>query len=119
MKLNQRHQGLLLHRLGAGTIPEVLACSFDDISEQDAEDAAQRVEKMIESGSIDIAKLDRIEREVLRDCMDGATCFADYEDAIALGKTNRGNYLADHRAANELEKAFFEATGEKVVFVRS
>ncbi len=118
MKLNARHQALLMHRLSAGVIPEVLADSDLGISVDDAITAQAHVCFMVGTTELDIAQLNRVQREVLKDCLDGATYFAGYEDAIALKERTRGDFLADSRAANELEEEFFKATGEKVSFIR-
>lgn len=48
---------------------------------------------------IDVENLTEIDREVLKDCLDGCTFFADMDDEVALGRMSKGKRLAYRKAA--------------------
>lgn len=108
-----------MHRIDSGNIPAVLADTEElNITESEAEAAVQRVTGLIKSGSIDIQSLNRAEREVFKDAMDGSTYFCGEGDAIVLKELSRGKSMAMHKAANSLEESFYKETSERIYIPR-
>jgi len=107
---------IIHHRL---TLWDALADCLADTFEWDWQkvyDAVSDFEAMLRSAAksgavkIDVESLSEIEREALRDCVDGSTWFASAEDAVASGEISRGKLLAHQRLAIAIEKKF-EACG--------
>ncbi len=118
MKLTPTQKDLLLHR-PEDCIVECLADTEElNITADQAQTAVAEVTAMIETGEIDIVGLNRIQREVFKDMLDGSTYFCDADDAIALGETTKGKVAGAHRNADALEQAYFSVTNERVFIPR-
>lgn len=97
-KLSKRARVILMHRLDASdAVAEAL-----DLPENHPAFAEAR--EALESGSLDGLKSAEAV-EILKDCAEGSTYFAGAEDAVALGEISKGSLMADHKAANEIERA--------------
>ena len=109
---------LLNHRLESGTIPGVLADSDIGICEDDAIHAEGSVTTLVQSGEIDLRKLDMVQLALFRDALEGTTYFANEEDAIASGETTKAKMRTAHKAADRLEEAFKSETGRTLEIPR-
>lgn len=120
MNLTKIQRELLLHRLESGCIAGCLADADENPPlESDAEIAVDSVMLLVSAGVLPFHAIPAIQLDVIEDAMDGSTFFADSQDAVTLKEISRGRLLAMHKAANELETAFFKATGRRVSVPRA
>ena len=83
-----------------------------------AEADAEMVWQASLAGKLDIANLTPGQLAVLIDCMEGATFFADSDDACASGQVSRSTLYRWHAAADALEAKVSAAAERRVNFVR-
>lgn len=94
---------IIEHRLD---VPDALAGALSDTfgwDESEIEASANRFKFLPHDGLgnrlIDVTTLTEIDREVLKDCLEGSTFFADMDDEVALGNMTKGKKLAYRKAA--------------------
>jgi hypothetical protein len=119
MKLRKYHDEILRHRLDADCTVECLLDYAEGEapiahSPEAAEAAVGEIYRMLDAGEIDFGCLSRLAVEVLVDCIEGSTFFADENQAIAMGEWTKARSRAAHAAADELEKWISEAAGRRV-----
>ncbi len=120
MKLTPSQKALLQHRLSADVIAGCLADTEElKISLAEAEEAERKISAWVEAGQLPLEQMNKVEIEVVRDCLDGSTFFADEDDNIALGYTTRGKQRTFHKAADQLEAEILRVTGAPVRTIRS
>ena len=117
IKLTKTQIDILRHRIESGCIPEVLAES-DICTVELADDAVMEVRRMLDAGGFD-DQLSAIELEVIADCLDGSTYFANIDDAVALKQISKGAALMLFRAANELDALVSRLLGRPICCVRN
>jgi hypothetical protein len=115
---------LIEHRL---ELTDCLAETMRDTYDWDEKDCEAKARELLRACEkqfaannrieLDLGAMDEVTVEILKDCMDGTTYFADVEDAVALRNITRGTALAMERAAQSLE-AKFSAAGHKVSIPR-
>lgn len=119
MKLTKTQIEILMHRIDADVIPGVLADTEElNITEVEAEEAQKRIEMFIQSGQIPMNSLTRVEKEVLKDAMDGSTFFACAESGLNDGMIKTQKVSALNRSADELEHKWFLETNENISIPR-
>lgn len=119
-KLSKPQVEILQHRLGSGCVADVLWESEVVEDVKDAEAAVAAVQAYVEKGELpEDDGITPLEREVLADCLDGSTFFANIDDAVALSHVNRGQFLSWRRAATELETLISRLCGRQVSCVVS
>lgn len=116
-KLTPTEREILMHRLESGCIADVLFES--DVAPLDeAENAVHRVTNFVKESALPLEDFTRLELEVVEDCLDGSTYFADYDDAMARNQTTRSKVRKWNKAADDLEDAVSKAVGHPVVCAR-
>lgn len=119
MKLTKTQIDILDHRLSSGCVADCLADTEElGISLTDAECAVEKIKRMVKEGEIPLESLTPTELEVVIDCLDGSTYFANADDAVTLHETTRGAVLEAHKAATRLEAEISKAAGRRVLCVR-
>lgn len=115
---------IIEHRLSLpDALAEVLSETFDWKFEECEEKARTLYRTLsfqfIAAGriTVDLAAMDEIDRELLKDTLNGSTYFCGFDDAIALKETTRGTFLSAERAAQSLESKFRSA-GHRVFIPR-
>lgn len=115
---------IIEHRLSlADTLAEVISETFDWKFEECEAKARTLYQTFtfdfLATGriTVDLAEMDEITREILKDTLDGSTYFAGVEDEVSLGRITRGSVLAMQRAAQSLESKF-AAAGHRVSIPR-
>lgn len=95
MHLTNQEWLLLEHRLClADCLADVLHDTFD-WDAKEVEECAREMYRELQADHQILPKhlLPGIPREILRDCLDGSTYFADIDDAVATGEVTRGMRL--------------------------
>ena len=110
MNLTTNEWEIIDHRLGA---PDCIADALTDGDEIDPpilksshQEVIDRAWHLSGYGQASIDFESKLDREIIIDCLDGCTFFADIDDAVASGELSKGKCLAYHKAANSLEKKF-------------
>lgn len=101
MMLTDWERTFLLDRLGADVVPGVLVDTYD-CAEADAEAAVEAVTTAVTNGEINPDIWNYLEREALRDAIDGSTWFARLSDAVDDGEKTHQAYSADWRRMQNL-----------------
>lgn len=93
-------RAILLHRL---EVPDAIADALEQDESSDEFREAMSGAHAVVAGIAPIPGSGLV-REILNDAADGSTWFADMDDAVATKQITRGEALASHKAANEIEK---------------
>lgn len=121
MRLTPTQLAILLHRL---ELADCLADCFS--SELVGEPGYDARYNEVESAASDLClyvrrngcwpdALTPLQLEILVDCLEGSTWFADEEDAIARGDLTKSKSRTAHKAADELETILSGLAGYGVV----
>jgi len=101
MKFTSKEWEIICHRLA---VPDALAeCLSDEDAETDYDGMYWACRELEATGG-DIPNPTEHQLEILRDCCDGCTFFADWQDAVAVGAVKRGSMMAAFQAAKGLEQ---------------
>jgi hypothetical protein len=137
MKLTPTQAGFLDHRLSAETVADVIASThaseaadkageygtpawvaeFERVEKEKLpvyEAANAAVAKMVHSKELPLESMTLAEMEVLIDCIEGSTYFANEEDAIASGEITKSKSWHTHTAVDYLVQAIETVTGERI-----
>ena len=115
IKFTPTEMEIIQHRLVDSDciIQCILETEGDKFSEDELCDAIDRIEKSLNS----VDATDKAVMEVLFDCLDGSTFFANMDDGVALEMLTQAKANAYQRAANSIEKKM-EAVGVNVCIPR-
>jgi len=105
--ITQKQWEIIAHRLGeSSAIADALtdAAPGEKPAVKDSwEMVNERAEFLLENPPEDIDGLRQLDLEILRDCCEGSTYFADIQDAVERGEISKGQMLSAYKAAYALE----------------
>lgn len=120
IELTPSEWAIVEHRL---TLDDCLADCICDTFELYADGDWERIRQMAsdlytqvkKTKQIDFDKLDKMQIEIITDCLEGSTYFGSIEDALASGEINKGQYMSMFKAAQSLERKFASAGHKTLV----
>lgn len=110
--LTELQKALLLHRLGVpDAIAEVLDCEYG-LNAEVVEDAISKVEGMVSQCNLTISEMNKVDKHVLVDLIEGSTWFACNNNALSHGDITHQKDRAEKRSleslVEKLEQSGFE-----------
>lgn len=97
MRFTPTEWKIISHRLEAGD--GIAEC----LDKHDPEEVAERAYDLMVGGQDAVDWDSLLDRDIIVDCCEGCTLFADIEDEVAVGNMSRGEALALYRAAKSIE----------------